>query len=1584
MAFGIRTSWFQTFLAQKAAAFLSNELQTEINIDRVDIVFFDRVDIEGVFVEDKFKDTLLYTQTLHINIADFSISESFVDIDEVRLEKANVNLRKAEGDTTFNFQHLVDYFASDKEDEDTTSTEFDVLVRKFTLDQIDFSYHDENAEPVEYGLDYANLDINRLSGEFTNFELQGDAILVDIANLKMIEKKSGLAIRKLTTDLKYSPKIVQLKELEFGFNNSKLIADSLVMRTPNGTADFENFVHDVSLAGAVNNSIIDLKDLSIIVPNLRGMVDVVRLNNVDFEGPVYGMKLNNTDISLLDSTIIKGDLQIPNLDDPNAEFSENIKIFQTTTTDIQRLRLTPFLEGEDFIKLPENISGAGRIVLKDLTFDGSMNKFEVDGSVYSSLGNLSSENGLAFEVKEDGLYHYKGIGQNKKDLIVDRLNLRALSGSDMLGTSSGYLTIRASKGFAPEDINLNFDGRFSTLTLNGYDYQNIIIKRGHFEDNQFIGNIDVRDKNLAMNYNGKINLNDMSFKFDMHLDSANLSKLNFTPDSMQTALHIDSIHVDIKGTDINKIVGNMRVRDLHFEQSGTDFQLDQLDLVVDRGERSDSIDIRSELLDAKLTGRFDLIDIWPVVQHQLARVVDHLVEDTDISATKSEFFDLRIDLKNINSLLPFVDEKLYVAPGAIITSSYSLADLKLDIDVQVDSVRYEEMLFEGIRLNNYFDSLRANVQYQVAYVEISDSLHATNLALFSYVKDNSFSTNFGWDGDGQIEPGLFAFKTIIQEDKDILTEFKPSFFFLKGQKWDLSSESKVLYNSEKIEFTDFAISGGTGVVSVNGIISENPEDWLYFNVKDFNLADLNGLLGNGTSIGGTLNIDGGVADIYNEIRFESTIKAANFEVDDELVGDLSIENTWDKNTNSVSLNGSLNREGKETLKFEGDYYADKEKNNVNVDIIFDYTDISFLNAFSDPELYKEIDGILDGRLKITGELTDPIIKGSLELVDASVLVPMFNVTFGASGRIDMADGEIIVESMDLYDQEGNSASAQMQIYHYDWADWNYDITLDMDSPRLSRRFLVMDTEYRDGDLYYGKAYISGDVNIFGYDAITEINVNATTRPGTDIKLAIFGTGDLEESSFIVFDTIIPRYNPDSLDNANSRIQSSGLVLNMKFNVTKDAKATIIFDPIYEDQIVVNSGEGVINLNMDEYGEMDMYGKYTILDGNYFMRLQGLVKKDFQIRNGSTVAWTKSPYDAFIDIKADFARETSIDPILPPGIEDRSDDKQIVIGTLSMSNTLMSPALGFSIAAPNADDIEQAALSALNSDKDRLNKQFFALLVLNRFLASESNQASGGGNNAAYNIAEGQVNTILDNIGDNYDLSADIEEGKTAVGFQTQVGERITIKTSLGVVSGDEETNGAIIGDVVVEYRLNEDGTFTVKIFNESNTGSDSEKGPFTQGVGLHYEETFNTAREFKLLQGFLNIFRSKENDVDYKTTTQDGKKVPVEGALERLEQEDELTPKNKKVNPEIEKLLKETNEKEEGTQEGEENKKEEGEGQQKEGEKTEQESEKTEEEKEETEEEKKEKEGEQQEGEKKEEEKEEENPKKETENNSNE
>jgi len=1483
VAFGIRTTWFQTFAAQQVASYLSNQLGTEITIDKVDIAFVDLIDLEGIYVEDKVNDTLLYAQKIRVDIGTYDLSQSMIGIETVELNNATVNIVKYQGDSTLNFQHFVDYFASAKKD--TTSSNFTVDLKKLSLNGIEFKYQDQNEVPAKQGLDFSDIHIKQLSGNFSDFSMKDEKIKLKIEDITFKEK-SGFLLTKLTTELNYSPTEIALNNLRLGLGNSLLISDYFKLKTPNGASDFSDFVRKVEFDANLRDSKIALNDLAYLVPSIYGMEEVVSLNNVKIDGPVYRMKLREFDLSMLDSTILRGSFKIPtDLDDPEAiYFEEKVTLFQTSVDDISKLKLTPFLNGNDYIELPKNMLQAGLIKLTDGHFTGALNDFSVDGNITSGFGDISSEYGLRFKKENDIYYYDSGIEGNTKDIIINNLDLAALTGNDVLGITTGYLTIKkGSRGLSLDDMNLDFIGKFETIELNDYSYNGIVIKEGNFSNNRFDGVIDVEDDNLALNYDGYVDLNnDLKFDFDVEIDSAALSELNNRKDGFKDRFE-STLDVKIQGTSLNEIRGTVEVHNLKYKGGELDFQLDDLRLDITRNEESDSIVVKSELIDIELTGKFDLTQIWPVIQHQLARVADNVINDIDISKIQNKFFKLKVNLKDANPLMQFVGHDIHIAENSKIESIYDLKKLRLDLSLSSDQIIYDGISFNRINFRSHFDSIIANLQYQIGGVKINDSLQVKNASLYSRIKDNELSTDLGWDGAGSVEPALFAFDTHIQENENILTEFKPSFFFLKTHKWEISPESKLIWNKDLIRLTKFKIKNGDHYVELKGRVSENPEDKLYFNVTDFDLTDLNGILG-GTEIAGNLNLRGNIADVYNNIRLEANSKIKDFFVEGELVGDLNIKNKWNKENNNVEILGALKREGETTFEFDGNYFTELEKDNLKLDLIFDYTEIGFLNAFSDPELYEKISGKLNGRLAVTGELMNPVVDGTLDVVTANVFVPLFNVAYGISGEIDFGRDEIIVENMNTFDQEGNNALARMQIYHTNWGNWNYDITLDMLGPLVSERFLVMNTEYKEGDFYYGKAYVNGDVNISGYNGITEIGVDATTQSGTDLKLAMYGSSDLEENSFIVFDTIVPTYDLANLNEATS-VSSTGLILDMNFDIGKDTKATIVFDPIYEDQIEIRAGEGNIAIKLDEYGEMNMRGKYEILDGNYFFRLKGAVKEDFVIRQGSTIEWTGSPYDALIDIGAEFTRETSLEPILPEGEADRSGETEIIKGVLVMTETLLRPNLNFLIEAEGLDEVGQRELNSILEDENQLSKQFFALLALKKFLPVHGGSEDGpDGENVVIGFAEDRVNDILAGVGDNYDLKADFKEGEASLGFQTQVNEKILIKSSLGVVSDTEEEEGGLIGDIVIEYKLNEDGTFTVNAFNESNQGTEAEKGPFTQGVSLHYEETFNTTKEFKLLQGFLNIFRKRENDVNYRKEKSNGRKIPIPKKLDTGEE----------------------------------------------------------------------------------------------------
>ncbi|MFN6038277.1 MAG: hypothetical protein ACK452_07405, partial [Bacteroidota bacterium] len=107
-----RSHGFQTWAGQKVSAWLSDELNTIVSIQRLEIDFFSRVNLRGVYIQDLKKDTLLYGESLSLNIKDFNLSEKKMEIGVCKLDNIKAKLIKYKNDKDFNFQFLADYFTS--------------------------------------------------------------------------------------------------------------------------------------------------------------------------------------------------------------------------------------------------------------------------------------------------------------------------------------------------------------------------------------------------------------------------------------------------------------------------------------------------------------------------------------------------------------------------------------------------------------------------------------------------------------------------------------------------------------------------------------------------------------------------------------------------------------------------------------------------------------------------------------------------------------------------------------------------------------------------------------------------------------------------------------------------------------------------------------------------------------------------------------------------------------------------------------------------------------------------------------------------------------------------------------------------------------------------------------------------------------------------------------------------------------------------------------------------------------------------------------------------------------------------------
>lgn len=171
----------QNTIIHKVTASLSRTLKTKVDIDRVNIRFFKTVVLEGIYVESRQQDTLLYARKLGVNIGLFDLFDNRIHVNSVDLDGANIQIFRAEQDSAYNYQFILDAFDTKEPDTTASQTTWTFGIDKVAISDSRFRMLDE----------FGRSDFDVAIGDFETRvgELDLDKSILDI-NLIRLENSS--------------------------------------------------------------------------------------------------------------------------------------------------------------------------------------------------------------------------------------------------------------------------------------------------------------------------------------------------------------------------------------------------------------------------------------------------------------------------------------------------------------------------------------------------------------------------------------------------------------------------------------------------------------------------------------------------------------------------------------------------------------------------------------------------------------------------------------------------------------------------------------------------------------------------------------------------------------------------------------------------------------------------------------------------------------------------------------------------------------------------------------------------------------------------------------------------------------------------------------------------------------------------------------------------------------------------------------------------------------------------------------------------------------------------------------------------
>ncbi|NJK86209.1 MAG: hypothetical protein HC906_09765 [Bacteroidales bacterium] len=315
---------------------------------------------------------------------------------------------------------------------------------------------------------------------------------------------------------------------------------------------------------------------------------------------------------------------------------------------------------------------------------------------------------------------------------------------------------------------------------------------------------------------------------------------------------------------------------------------------------------------------------------------------------------------------------------------------------------------------------------------------------------------------------------------------------------------------------------------------------------------------------------------------------------------------------------------------------------------------------------------------------------------------------------------IALNNFTISDAEDNILNINGNV-NYSFTDpVTFDLTADADD------FTLINTTEDSDNPYYGRVIADLDASISGTANRPVVNVNVGINEESEFYYTIVNTGEINAATqgiveFIEKDTLTSSILNEDED---ADIAENELELDLTANIAIDENALfkVIIDPITNENLTVK-GEGNLSFSMKPGNIMTLTGRYEINEGSYMLSFYNVVKRNFEIDEGSYLSWSGDIMEADANIAAIYRVKTSPLGLVADQLQQISEsereqfnDPSPFLVYLNIQEDLLSPEISFNIEMPEEERnaVVEAKLNQLNQNPSELNKQVFSLLLFKNF------------------------------------------------------------------------------------------------------------------------------------------------------------------------------------------------------------------------------------------------------------------------------
>ena len=1473
---------------------LSSVLGSRLTIGRINIGLLNRIIIDDLMLNDQSGKELLKVGRLSAKFEILPLFNGRISIGNVQLFSFNANLEKPTPQATSNFQFVLDAFAS--KDTVKKKSNLDLRINSLLIRRGRVSYDVLSAERTPGKFNPQHIRLSNILANISLKALQSDSINAAIKRMSIEEDHSGFELKKLSLKIVANNKKMWIENFAIDLPNTSLAMDTIRMEYDSLGA-FGNFANDVRFSFHMLPSAVALQDLSAFVPAFKPFRETLQLE-MKADGTVNQLNCPKLQISADNHFLLKGDVSLQDLSHPQDAY-----IFGN----LSNLYADP--EGITFFvrNLSKDYKGVPPVLqhLGTVSFRGEISGYFTDlvtyGEVRTDIGTVKTDLKFGSD-KEKGYFSYSGAVKTAEFELGKLLN------NDKFGKVTFNMDLKGNH-YEKKYPSITMKGLVASIDYSDYTYENITLD-GEYKQGGFNGNVTLDDENGAIQLNGAINTAGKTPTFNFHAAVSHFrpNTLHLTPKYKDTELSV-KIKADFTGSSINDMNGEINIDSLQYTAPDQNFFMDNLRIAATQNdEHQKRLTINSNFLRGTIEGDYSYQTLPASVLNIMRRYIPALIlPDKRPRETANNFyFDLHIYNTEILSTVFQIPLKVYT--HSTLKGYFNDKLQRLRVEGYFPRLSYKEKFFEsGVLLcENPGEQFQAKVRFTNRKPN-----GAVNVALEAQAKDDRIQAVFNWGNSSAVTYSgkLAAVTQFIRESvretdggkqhlrsahkgrKDIpalktIVNVQETDVILNDTIWKIHP-SQIVVDSGKIHVNNFYFSHKERHLRINGTVSEQPQDTVRLNLKEINIGYVFDIADLGVNFKGEATGPAYASGVLKKPVMSTDLFIRNLGLNEGLLGDANIHGEWHHDVKGIYLDARIREKDIAKSHVYGYIYPIKPTSSLDLQIEADSTNLKFIHHYMQ-SITPEFNGRASGHVHFYGKFKALTMEGRV-FGDASIKVDVLNTTFSLKDSILIEPGGLTFRNNRIFDTQGHQGSMSGYLHYQHFKNLEYRFNFNVND------MLVMNTKESPDYPFYGTVYGTGNATIAGnaQDGVN-IDVAMTTNRNTTFTYIKDNVSTAVSNQFIKFVDKTPRravqdsvrlsdYEIAQKEIEEEKESDTDIRLNLLVDATPDATMKIIMDPIAGDYI---SGRGTGNIRTEFFnkGDVKMFGSYRISQGVYKFSLQEVIRKDFIIRDGSTITFNGSPLDATLDIKAGYTvNSASLNDLMPneatSGYISQTNVK--VNCMMDLTGQLTSPDVKFDIELPNERDEVQAIVRNYIPTDEQMNMQILYLLAIGKFYTPENLGATQNSNmmsSVVSSTLSGQLNNALSNILDvnNWNFGTNFstgERGWTDMEFETMLSgqllnNRLLINGNFGY-RDNPMANTNFVGDFEAEWLVNRSGDIRLKAYNETNDRYYTRTNLTTQGIGIIFKKDFNKWSELLFWNRWkLNRLR-KEQEIKQDTLSSD-------------------------------------------------------------------------------------------------------------------